>query len=228
MSRSQAHDPSPAGTSSAEVSGRVPRDGSMSPCPQAHDPSPPTTRPAHWCGVGEGRGTSPQPTQAPTQPTGRDPQSRTAEGRRAAAERSESLTAGAGRIPRAGPPPQPRASGSNPTTPRTAPKIASTWSGARRHAVAAGVGAVLDGQRGAVEAVVVPIVIVPWQTPPQSSLRRQVQLAGHPAREPGRLVSVSTPLSGWWKLRILVGPDSRRKRHRRPCLGSDLRPGPDS
>jgi hypothetical protein len=45
------------------------------------------------------------------------------------------------------------------------------------------------------------IVMVPWHTPPQSSVfagrsrRRATRRANF-----GRLVSVSTPRSGWWKL----------------------------
>ncbi len=113
--------------------------------------------------------------------------------------------------------------GSRPTTPRAARKTESTWSGATSR---------IRRRPG----------LAPYSTVSAAPAKRVVEPAGHGAvadarrsrgsgsagaslratrrAKPGILVSVSTPLSGWWKLRIRLRLDlCRRNAHHRPGLG---------
>ena len=73
------------------------------------------------------------------------------------------------------------------------------------------------------------IVMVPWQTPPQvKALRGRFSSSASRRAKPGRLVSVSTPCSGWWKLTSHFGLMSRRNRITARVSGSDAAREPDS
>jgi hypothetical protein len=72
-------------------------------------------------------------------------------------------------------------------------------------------------------------VMVPWQTPPQSNdfFGRSRARATRRANA-GRLVSVSTPCNGWWKLTIQPGLTARRNFIMALVSGSEPGLGPDS
>ena len=67
--------------------------------------------------------------------------------------------------------------------------------------------------------------MVPWQTPPQSNaLRGRFSLRATRRANRWFLVSVSTPCSGWWKLRIRCGLIVAQEPHHRPGLRLRRRP----
>ena len=108
---------------------------------------------------------------------------------------------------------------------------ARTWRGAvTRIRVRPGCGAVLDGERGAGEAVVVPLGHgAVADAAAVEGLRGRSQRPGHAGgRTRGFLVSVSTPCSGWWKLSMRRGLTSLQEPHHRPGLGLGAGRGPDS
>ena len=73
------------------------------------------------------------------------------------------------------------------------------------------------------------LVMVPWHRPPQSSVvvgSRSARASRRAKRE--SLVSVSTPLSGWWKLSTRRGRTCRRNPITARVSGSLAGRGPDS
>lgn len=72
-------------------------------------------------------------------------------------------------------------------------------------------------------------VMVPWQTPPQSSVVVGSCSARASRRaKRGSLVSVSIPRSGWWKLITRSGRTRRRNLITARVSGSLAGPAPDS
>jgi hypothetical protein len=72
-------------------------------------------------------------------------------------------------------------------------------------------------------------VSVPWQVPPQLKVFRGSFKAFATRRaNAGRLVSVSTPYNGWWKLRMRTGLTVRRNFMIALVSGSEAGRGPDS